>query len=147
MRLSTRGRYGTRAMLQLAFHYGKDIIQLKDIAEEQEVSARYLEHFFIRLKFAGLVKSLRGARGGYTLAREPSHIRLSEILQVLEGTMAPVECVDDHKACHRYPLCVVRDIWCEMKEALLHVLDSTTLHDLVERQKQREHPKGLMYHI
>jgi Rrf2 family protein len=134
-------------MLELAFHYDKDIIRLRDIAEEQEISAKYLEHFLASLKSAGLIRSIRGAHGGYTLTSEPSRVRLGEILRVLEGTMAPVECVDDPEICRRHSLCPVRDVWCEMKEALMDLLDSVTLQDLVERQKEREHSKGLMYHI
>jgi len=147
MRLSTKGRYGTRAMLELAFHYERDIIRVRDIAEEQEISAKYLEHFLTSLKSAGFIRSIRGAHGGYTLTMEPSRVRLGDILRVLEGTMAPVECVDDPDICGRYPLCAVRDIWCETKEALMGLLNSMTLQDLVEKQKERERCKGLMYHI
>lgn len=138
MKLSTKGRYGTRAMLELALHYDKDIVQLKDVAKEQEISARYLEHLFIPLKLAGLIRSIRGAQGGYVLAKSPSQIRLSEILQVLEGSMAPVECVDDPKFCHRASICVTRYIWSELKTAIMNILESTTLQNLVERQREKE---------
>lgn len=147
MKLSTKGRYGTRAMLELALHYDKNIIQLKEIAEREEISAGYLEHLIIALKVAGLVKSIRGSQGGYCLARAPSQIRLIEVLQVLEGTMAPVECVDDPKVCHRSSFCVTRDIWREMRTAIVSILESTTLQDLVERRKEKERPKALMYYI
>lgn len=147
MKLSTKGRYGTRAMLALSLHYDKDIIRLKDIAEREGIPARYLEQLIVALKIAGLVKSFRGVQGGYTLARPPDQIRLSEILQVLEGRMAPVECVDDPKACPHSSFCVARDIWLEMKKALVNILESSTLQDLIERKRNKECAQGLMYYI
>ena len=110
MRLSTKGRYGTRAMLDLALNFGKEPVLLRDIARRQEVSEKYLEHSVSALRKAGLVRSIRGARGGYVLAKPPSEIRLSEIMEVLEGSMAPVDCVDDAHVCHRANLCVSREL-------------------------------------
>ena len=147
MKLSTKGRYGARAMLDLALNYGKGPILLKGIARRQEISERYLEHLIATLKLAGLVKSVRGARGGYTLAKPPSQIRLSEIIETLEGSVALVECVDDPKVCHRVTFCVTRDIWGRMSEAMIGVLDSTTLEDLVQKQKEKERPETPMYYI
>jgi len=147
MKLSTKGRYGARAMLDLALNYGKGPILLKGIARRQEISERYLEHLIATLKLAGLVKSVRGARGGYTLAKPPSQIRLSEIIETLEGSMALVECVDDPKVCHQTAFCVTRDIWGRMSKAMIGVLDSTTLEDLVQQQKEKERYKAPMYYI
>ena len=147
MRLSTRARYGTRAMLELALSYGKGPIPLREVAERQEISEKYLEHLIVSLRSAGLVKSVRGMHGGYLLAKPPFQIRLDEVVRVLEGSIAPVECVDDPSLCHRVRFCVTRDIWAEMKEAMGAVLESTTLQDLLERQKEKEQSEGTMYHI
>lgn len=147
MKLSTKGRYAARAMLDLAFHYGEGLILLKDIARRQQISERYLEHLITPIKAAGLVTSMRGARGGFTLAKPPSQIRLSEIIQIVEGSIAPVECVDDPDICSRADLCVTRDIWTEMQKAMSGVLESTTLQDLIERQREKRKPEAVMYYI
>lgn len=147
MKISTRGRYGTRALLGLAMRYGQGPVQLKDIAQSQEVSLQYLEHLIKPLITSGLVRSMRGARGGVWLAKPPEEIRLSEVIDVLVGSIAPVECVDDPKACSRSESCATRDVWCELKTAMDGVLDSTTLHDLVIRQKAKEETADVMYHI
>jgi len=147
MKLSTKGRYAARAMLDLAFHYGEGPILLKDIAKRQQISERYLEHLITPIKAAGLVTSMRGARGGFTLAKPPSQIRLSEIIQIVEGSIAPVECVDDPDICSRADLCVTRDIWTEMQKAMSGVLESTTLQDLIQRQREKENPEAVMYYI
>ena len=147
MRLSTRGRYGTRAMLDLALHYGEGPILLKDIARRQQISERYLEHLITPLKTAGLVTSARGARGGFALTRPPSQIRLSDIIQAVEGSIAPVECIDDPKVCSRAGLCAARDIWSGVKKAMSGILESTTLEDLSQRQMEKGEPRAIMYHI
>ena len=147
MKLSTKGRYGVRALLDLALHQGEGLILLKDIARRQEVSLPYLEHLITPLIAAGLVKSTRGARGGVVLFKPPSEIKLSEVVELLEGSIAPVDCVNDPKVCHRSAFCVARDVWSEMKDAMSQVLDSTTIQDLVERQRQKGQPETEMYHI
>ena len=138
MKISTKGRYGIRAMLDLALHYGEKPVLVKEIAVSQQISYRYLEHLLISLKVAGMVKSVRGARGGFTLAKPPSQIRLSEIIQAMEGSIAPVECADDSRICARASICAARDIWVEIKEAMNNILASTTLQNLVERQIAKE---------
>jgi Rrf2 family protein len=102
---------------------------------------------FVQLAAAGLVHSTRGAKGGFTLAKPPAQIRVSEIIQTLEGSIAPVECVDDPKICSRADICVTRDIWAEMKKAMGDVLESTTLADLVERQREKGESAATMYYI
>jgi len=141
MRFSSKGRYGARAMLDLALNFGKDPVSLRDIARRQEVSEKYMEHLISALRKAGLVRSIRGARGGYMLTKSPSEIRLSEIMVVLEGSMAPVDCVNDPQVCHRANLCVTRGIWAKIKETTDNILESTTLQDMVEQQKKKESPK------
>ena len=134
-------------MLDLALHYEEGPILLKDIAKRQQVSERYLEHLMLSLKVGGLINSVRGPRGGFVLARPPSHIMLSEIMQIVEGSIAPVECVDDKKACPRVDHCVTRDIWVEMRKAMDGVLGSTALEDLVRQHREREKPEAAMYYI
>ncbi len=147
MRLSTKGRYGIRAMLDLALNSSEGPVLLRDIAKRQEVSEKYLEHSISALRKAGLVRSIRGARGGYVLAKLPSQIRLCEIMEVLEGSMAPVECVDDPQICQRAQLCVTRDIWAKMKEAIDNILESITLQDMVEQQNRKKNSKAIVYNI
>ena len=147
MKLSTRGRYGTRALLDLALHQGEAPVPLKEIAQSQQISLQYLEHLIIPLIAGGIVRSTRGAKGGVSLAKPPEAIRLSEVIQLLEGSIAPAECVNNPGVCSRSELCVTRDIWSELKKAMNGVLESTTLQDLVERQKRKERHEEVMYHI
>jgi len=121
----------------LALHQDEGLVPLKDIARRQEFSLPYLEHLIAPLVAAGLVGSTRGVRGGVMLLKSPAQVRLSEVVQLLEGSIAPVDCVNDPGLCQRSASCVTRDIWVEMKEAMSRVLDSMTLQDLVERQRQK----------
>lgn len=137
MRISTRGRYGLRTLLDLALHQDEGLVLLKDIARRQEFSLQYLEHLIAPLIGAGLVGSTRGARGGVSLLKPPAEVKLGEVVQLLEGSIGPVDCVNNPGLCHRSASCATRDIWVEMKEAMSRVLDSMTLQDLVERQRQK----------
>jgi len=147
MKLSTKGRYGTRALLELALHQGKGPVPLKDIAQSQQIPLQYLEHLIAPLVAGGIIRSTRGARGGVWLARSPEEIKLSEVMGLLEGSIALVECVNDPKYCSRSDFCVTKDIWGELKEAMDGVLESTTLQDLVERHKKKERPEQAMYYV
>ena len=142
MKLSTKGRYATRAMLDLALHSGGGPILIKDISQRQEISELYLKQLLIPLKVAGLVRAIRGARGGFTLARPASQIKLIELIQIMEGSTAPVECVDDDRICSRSDLCVTRGVWVEMKKAMDKVLETNTLQDPVEQQKGKGQAKA-----
>ncbi len=140
IKLSTKGRYGTRLMLNLAKHYNdrKEAIILKSVSDEEEISIRYLEQIIIPLKISKLVKSIRGAGGGYTLARKPAEIKVSEILQALEGTCCLVDCVEDEDYCDRVNICATHDIW-EKASTLLHdYFDKTTLQDLMTQEKKKK---------
>ena len=147
MKLSTKGQYGTRALLDLALHRDEGRVPLKDIAQRQQISLHYLEHLITPLIAAGIVRSTRGARGGVCLVKPPQEVRLSEVIRVLEGSIAPVECVNNPKACARSGICATRDTWSELKKAIDRVLESTTLQDLVERQKRKQQTKETMYYI
>lgn len=147
MKMSTKGQYGTRALVDLAQHYGRGPVLVKDIARRQGISQHYLEHLFIRMIAAGLLKSTRGAKGGFSLAKPPEQIKVSEVIELMEGSLAPVSCVDDPKACSRAASCVMHDVWSEVKDAMSQVLESTTLQNLVERQRRKEQGQAAMYHI
>jgi Rrf2 family cysteine metabolism transcriptional repressor len=144
MKLSTKGRYGTRAMLDIALHQNEGPVPLKDIAQRQRVSLSYLEHIIAPLSSAGLIHSTRGPRGGVTLVKPAEEIKIGDVIQVLEGSVAPVDCVDNPSCCDRSGLCVTREVWTEMKNAIDGVLGATTLKDLIERQRKKEQP---MYYI
>ncbi len=146
LKLSTKGRYGARLMLELALNCGKGPVLLKDIAKSQEISEGYLEHILPPLKAAGLVNSTRGAHGGYTLAKTPSKITLKEVVQILEGSLSPAECVDTPSVCQRIRSCVTRDIWKEVGEKISKTLASETLKDMVQMQRDKEEP-SLIYNI
>lgn len=137
MKLSTRGRYGVRLMLDLALHCGEGPVLLREIADRQEISEKYLWQLINPLKMAGLVGSQRGAHGGYTLGRAPENISLKEILQVLEGSLCLVNCVDDPSFCERSPSCITREVWGEASKNMQQPLESTTLAAMVERQKEK----------
>lgn len=147
MKLSTRGRYGTMALLDLALHVNEEPVPLKDISRRQGIPLHYLEHLIAPLVAAGIVGSTRGARGGLHLLKHPNEIKLSEVIHLLEGSLAPVGCVTNPESCPRSDSCVTRDVWGEVKRAIDRVLESTTLRDLVERQKKKEQSAKGMYYI
>ncbi|MFA5367137.1 MAG: Rrf2 family transcriptional regulator [Dehalococcoidia bacterium] len=138
MKLSTKSRYGVRALLDVAMHQSDAPVQLKDVARRQQISLSYLEHLVAPLVAAGILKSIRGARGGVVLASPADEIALIDVVRALEGSMAPVECVDDPAKCPRAERCVTRDIWSETKKAMESVLESITLADLVRRQHDKD---------
>jgi Rrf2 family protein len=132
MRLSTRGRYGLKAMFQLSLYYGEGPIPLKQIADKQGLSENYLEQLFSILRKEGLVKSVRGAQGGYMLSREPKEITVGQVLRCLEGNMAPSDCVIDGEEieCEREEICVTKLVWIKIKDSIDEVIDSITLQDM-----------------
>jgi len=136
MRLSTRARYGTRLMLELALNFDKGTIFLKDIAKKEEISEKYLSHLVIPLRASGLINSSRGAHGGYRLAKSPSQITLNEIVKTLEGGISCVECVENPSVCPRVSKCATRGIWEKLDEKISHELSSITLEDLMKSQKE-----------
>ena len=140
MKFSTRARYGMRAMLDLAVNGGEELVLLKDIAERQAISKRYLEHMMTQLRNSGLVVAERGASGGYRLARAPSEMRLDEIFEALEGEISPVGCLRDPSVCDRAGDCVARELWGEITKAMRDVLEAKTLEDLKKRWDEIKHP-------
>ncbi len=144
MKLSTRTRYGVRAILELAENGGKEPMQLKAIARRQDISAKYLEQLMAVLKSAGLIRSVRGAKGGYVLARPSNEIRLSEVFHCLEGTVTTTECVEDEKYCQRAAGCAARLLWVQIHEEIENILDANTLQDLIDKARARG---AMSYHI
>jgi len=138
MRISTRTRYGMRAMLELAIAYGAGPLQIKVIADRQKISNKYLEQLVGIIKTAGLLRSLRGPHGGYVLTKPPQDIKLSEIFRALEGPVLTVECVENEQACDMYADCITRRLWIEVNDAILNVLTGKTLADLVEMAEKEK---------
>jgi len=138
MRVSTRGRYGTRLMVDLAQHFADGPIPLAQIAKRQDLSAKYLEQLIILLKGSGLIRSARGRRGGYMLARKPEDISVGEIVETLEGKLAVVDCVTEPELCYRSPECPTREIWVGMTDVLKNQLFSLTLQDILRKSEPLE---------
>lgn len=139
MKISTKGRYGIRMMLSLVLHYEKGTLALKTIAKEQGISEKYLEQIVGPLTKRGIVKSYRGAQGGYILARSPEEISVGEVLEILEGSLSPVECVDSHN-CPHADFCVSLTLWSRIKDAVHDVVDNTTLADMAAEYLEK-HPE------
>lgn len=138
MKLSTKGRYGLNAMLDLAVHNFEGQVVLKSIAERQGISENYLEQLFVSLKKQKLVKSIRGSQGGYTLGDSPQNITVGDILRALEGSLAPVVCVDESQpaGCSKFDCCVTRGVWLKIRDSINGVIDSITLQDLMDDYKK-----------
>ena len=134
MRISTRGRYGMRAMLDLAEHFDEGPIPVKSIAERQGISVHYLEQILNKLKRVGLVKSVRGIKGGYSLAKRPEQISAEDVIGVLEGSISPVSCLDNGANCDRADECATRILWADLKKSIDEVLSATTLADLCKEK-------------
>jgi Rrf2 family cysteine metabolism transcriptional repressor len=143
IKVSTKGRYGTRLMLNLARNYmdGNKAVILKHVADDENISIRYLEQIIIPLKIYKLVKSTRGAGGGYTLARKPAEITVCSILEALEGSCALVDCVEDKEFCERLPGCAAYEIWKEASEILKAYFEKVTLQYVLDLCAKKV-PKG-----
>lgn len=146
MKLSTRSRYGVRLMIYLGLNYGKEHVLLKDISAAEDISEKYLSQIIIPLKNVRLVNSFRGASGGYSLAKNPKDISVKDIVQVLEGKVSLVDCVDNPNGCSRLSQCVTRDLWCSLSKKILDTLSSITLEDLVKDYKKKNQ-NSIMYNI
>ncbi len=137
MKISTRGRYALRLMLDLALNSRGNAVSLRDIAQRQEISDKYLEQIVTRLSRAGLVRSVRGAGGGYLLTRPPEEYSVGEILRVLEGSLVPVGCADGSSRCSRAEQCVTLEVWQQIQAAVAGVVDRLTLAELVRRYYEK----------
>ncbi len=131
MKLSTRSRYGVRLMIYLAVHEKTGAVQLRQVAEEEGISEKYLGQIVIPLRNAGLIKSLRGAQGGYFLNRKAGEITLADVVECLEGSLYPVDCSEEED-CERLTHCVAADVWCELGKRIKEYLTSVTLGKMAE---------------
>ena len=129
-------------MFDLAQHYGSDPIPLKVVAERQGLSEPYLEQLIAVLRKVGLVKSIRGAQGGYILAKSPAEIKVGDVIRALEGPIAPLDCVSEQEPplCHKVDTCISRDIWARVRDSITEVLDSITLEDMCRDAKKVGQP-------
>ncbi|WP_459128797.1 RrF2 family transcriptional regulator [Guggenheimella bovis] len=134
MNLSTRGRYGLRALCELAKSHGSGPMSLASIAKEQNISVRYLEQLFQKLKKAGIVDSVRGVNGGYLLARDPKSITVAQIVEPLDGDVSPIPCTPGCTDCADPSSCPTKPLWSKLHEKVYEVMDQTTLFDLIERE-------------
>jgi len=142
LKLSTKGRYGLKAMYDLALNYGDEPIPLKNIAERQDISEPYLEQLMAILKKEGLVQSVRGAYGGYLLTREPSKITVGDVLRALEGPIGLVDCVleQDAAECEKYDSCITRIVWEKIRDSIIKTIDSITLWDMCHEISNKNEP-------
>ncbi len=138
MKLSTRFRYGVRALVELAQAYPEGPVAARELARRQRVSVKYLQHIMTALRTAGVVRPIRGVNGGYVLTDLPSNIDLSEVFEALEGSPAVVDCVDHPGACPMENACPTRDTWVKLTNAVRATLEGTTLQDLVESREQED---------
>lgn len=137
MKISAKGEYGVRAMIVLAMNFRAGPIPIREIAEKEGISYQFLEQIFLPLRRAGLIKSVRGAKGGYTLGKPPQEIKVGDIIRALDGPIAPVECMakgDKEKQCSRSATCLSRGIWEKLRDRMSEVLDETTLADVISMQ-------------
>jgi Rrf2 family protein len=137
MKLSTKGRYGLRLMIDLAAHYGEGPVLLREIAKREEISEKYLSNLVNPLKSRGLVEATRGVHGGYVLGKPPAAITMKEIVEVLEGSLCLVDCVEKPAACNRVSFCIARDLWSEVAQGISQVLGKYTLAEMVVRQEAK----------
>lgn len=140
MKISTKGRYGLTIMIELAKKYGDGPTSLKSIAQSNELSEHYLEQLIAPLRNAGLVKSIRGAYGGYILGNEPTNITAGDIIRVLEGPISPVEGIEDEEP-------IKRQLWIRIRDAVKDVLDNTTLEDLANFSEDDTTDDAYMFYI
>ncbi len=137
MQLSTRARYAARAVIELAGKHGQGPVQLKDIAECQSISDKYLEQLLSPLRAKGIIRTIRGNKGGYLLARPPEDVTLYEIIETVEGKLAPVPCVNNPDMCERHGQCIMTDIWSDLKDIITKELSSKNLAELVSLQEEK----------
>lgn len=132
LKLSTKGRYGVRLMLDLALNNGNGPVSLKDVSQRQEISVKYLEHLIAPLKKAKLIRASRGAHGGYVLIKSPAELTLKEILKAVEGPMCVVECTKNPALCKRAKNCLTRGVWSELSDKISEILSGVTLEKIID---------------
>ncbi len=147
MRISTRTRYGIRLLFELGLNYGKGFILLKDIAEKQNISEKYLSKIVLLLKGAGFIRTERGSKGGYMLAKDPRNINMLETVSILEGDIYLIDCIKDKALCEIQYKCPTFDLWYGLNEQIIKYLSSITLQDLIDNYLKKIDSKYALYHI
>ena len=145
MKVSTKGDYGVRALVELAHHYGQGPVQSAEIAARQQVPEPYLDQLLTTLRRAGFIRSVRGPQGGHALIRDPHEVCLTEVMNVLEGSLAPLACVDDPEACTKDGGCVQRAVWERVRDATVEILDSISIADLADKERDYSNNGGRYY--
>lgn len=145
MKVSTKGDYGVRALVELAHHYGEGPVQSATIASRQEVPEPYLDQLLTTLRRAGFIRSVRGPQGGHALIREPDDVKLSEVMVALEGSLSPSACVDDPESCTKSGGCVQRGVWEQVRDATQAILENVTIGDLAEKEREYKRDGGRYY--
>jgi Rrf2 family protein len=137
MRLSTKGEYASRAMLELSLHYEDKPLHIRDISRAQDIPPRFLEQILLQLKRAGYLRSRKGPEGGYYLSRPPAEINVAEVIRAIEGPLAPIDCVSvsAHEVCIHEAHCGLRSLWKEVRDAIAEIMERTTFEELAERTK------------
>jgi len=137
MRLSTKGEYASRAMLELSLNHADGPVHIRDISAAQDIPERFLEQILLQLKRAGYLRSKKGPNGGYYLSKAPSRISVAEVIRVMDGPLAPIDCVSvtAHEVCPREAFCGLKGLWKETRDAIARILERTTFADLAERTK------------
>ena len=138
MKISTKGRYGLRMIIELAKNYNRRVISIKEIAEKNNISEKYLEQIIILFNKAGLVTSFRGAGGGYRLNFPPEKLMVGTVLRTVEGSLSPVDCVDFPDHCPRSGQCITIALWKRLKEAIDGVVDHTSIADLIDEKGEND---------
>ena len=138
MKLSTKSRYGTRAIIDIAQNSENGRTMLKDMAARQSLSPKYLDHILSAMRRAGIIRNIRGKGGGYILSKTPASITVKDIVEAVDGTFEPVECLSNPDLCDKVPSCGTRDIWLKMKEAVDGVLEEATLQSLLENNSSNK---------
>jgi len=147
MKVPTKVRYGLRAMIDLAQHYGTGPVLAQSISERQDISKKYLESLLAGLKAAGLVNSVRGSRGGYVLAKTPAKINACEIFESLDGPLEIVNCAEHMRSCRNAKNCVATELWETLTMQMRNVLTSTTLESLAKRAIEKNEKNSFMFYI
>jgi Rrf2 family protein len=137
MRLSTKGEYGSRAMLELSLHYQEKPLHIRDISKAQDIPQRFLEQILLLLKRAGYLRSRKGPDGGYSLSKPPADITVAEVIRVMDGPLAPIDCVSvtAHEVCPHEDSCGLRWLWKEVRDSVAQILERTTFEELAEKTK------------
>ena len=147
MKISTKGRYGLRILLDLATHQNKGPVNLADISKRQGISEKYLWQVINLAKAAGLINSARGPKGGYTVAKPTDQITVLEIISALEGPIILVDCLEKSEGCNRSDSCVTREVWAKIGDSMKKTMAGITLQELVKKQEAKESGQSLNYTI